>query len=39
MRVGPLGESERRRRWSDHGKVRIVEESLVPGERASGRVQ
>jgi transposase len=35
MRVEVLGGVERRRRWSSDEKVRIVEETLVPGAKIS----
>jgi transposase len=35
MRVEVLGEVERRRRWSQDDKVRIVEETLVPGAKVT----
>jgi transposase len=35
MRVEVLGGVERRRRWSQDDKVRIVEETLVPGAKVS----
>src|SRR5712664_2770574 len=35
MRVEVLGGVERRRRWSQDDKVRIVEETLVPGAKVT----
>jgi len=35
MRVEVLGGSERRRRWSQDDKARIVEETLAPGARVT----
>ena len=35
MRVEVLGGVERRRRWSSDEKVRLVEETLVPGAKVS----
>jgi transposase len=35
MRVEVLGGLERRRRWSQDDKVRIVEETLVPGAKVT----
>jgi transposase len=35
MRVEVLGEVERRRRWSQDDKVRIVEETLAPGAKVT----
>ena len=35
MRVQVLGVVERRRRWSQDDKVRIVEETLVPGAKVT----
>ena len=35
MRVEVLGGVERRRRWSSDEKMRIVEETLVPGAKVS----
>ena len=35
MRVEVLGGVERRRRWSQDDKVRIVEETPVPGAKVS----
>ena len=35
MRVEVLGGLERRRRWSQDDKVRIVEETLAPGAKVS----
>lgn len=37
MRVEVLGRFERRRRWSQDDKARIVEETLVPGEGDGSR--
>src|SRR5450631_81818 len=36
MRVEVLGGVERRRRWSSDEKMRLVEETLVPGAKVSG---
>jgi Transposase len=35
MRVEVLGGVERRRRWSHEDKMRIVEETLVPGAKVT----
>ena len=35
MRVEVLGGLERRRRWSQHDKARIVEETLAPGTKVT----
>src|SRR6202035_992849 len=35
MRVEVLGALERRRRWSQDDKARIVEETLVPGAKVT----
>ncbi|MCK1495238.1 transposase, partial [Bradyrhizobium sp. 180] len=35
MRVEVLGGLERRRRWSQDDKARIVEETLVPGAKVT----
>jgi transposase len=35
MRVEVLGGIERRRRWSQDDKIRIVEETLVPGAKVT----
>jgi transposase len=35
MRVEVLGRIERRRRWSHDDKIRIVEETLVPGAKVT----
>src|SRR5271155_1464052 len=35
MRVEVLGGIERRRRWSSDEKIRLVEETLVPGAKVS----
>ena len=35
MRVEVLGDVERRRRWSSDEKIRLVEETLVPGAKVS----
>src|ERR1700730_14378832 len=35
MRVEVLGGIERRRRWSQDDKMRIVEETLVPGAKVT----
>jgi transposase len=35
MRVEVLGGIERRRRWSQNDKLRIVEETLVPGAKVT----
>jgi transposase len=35
MRVEVLGELERRRRWSQDDKARIVEETLAPGAKVT----
>jgi transposase len=35
MRVEVLGDVERRRRWSSDEKMRLVEETLVPGAKVS----
>ncbi|WP_375784869.1 transposase [Bradyrhizobium sp. Pha-3] len=35
MRVEVLGGLERRRRWSQDDKVRIVEETLAPGAKVT----
>ena len=35
MRVEVLGRVERRRRWSQDDKMRIVEETLVPGAKVT----
>ncbi|MGI3904152.1 MAG: transposase [Janthinobacterium lividum] len=35
MRVEVLSGVERRRRWSDDEKARIIEETLVPGARVA----
>jgi hypothetical protein len=35
MRVGVLGGFERRQRWSQDDKARIVEETLIPGAKVT----
>ncbi len=35
MRVEVLGRVERRRRWSDNEKMRIVAETLAPGAKVA----
>jgi transposase-like protein len=35
MRVGVLGGLERRQRWSQDDKARIVEETLMPGAKVT----